>query len=66
MTTVVDPPDVATERYVTAREVADHIGTTPRWVVEKARDGKLPKHVLPGSNRVRFLLSEVRDAMKGD
>lgn len=65
MQTITAPPEAAPERYLTAREIAEVIGTTPRWVVEKAHEGRLPKHTLPGSNRVRFLLSEVRAAMKG-
>lgn len=65
MNTVTDPPAVITpELYFSAVEVAAYLGVTTRWVSEKARQGVLPSHRLPGSNRVRFLLSEVEAAMQ--
>jgi hypothetical protein len=47
------------ERPVTAAEVADYFGMSPRWVVEKWRAGHIPGFHLPGSNRPRFFLSEI-------
>ena len=58
-----EPRPIVTERFVTAREVAELLGATPRWVMDKARDRTLPSHKLPGSNRVRFLVSEIRAAV---
>ena len=49
--------------YLTARQVASLLGVGPRWVMDKQRQGALPSHSLPGSNRVRFLESEVRQAL---
>jgi predicted DNA-binding transcriptional regulator AlpA len=47
------------ERLLSAREVADFLGVTPRWVMEKYRAGDLPGAQLHGSNRARFWLSEI-------
>jgi hypothetical protein len=62
--TVTSTPASAPERLITARELADHLGTTPRWVIEKAREGVIPRFVLPSSNRVRFQLTTVLEAMR--
>jgi excisionase family DNA binding protein len=64
MTTILTPADGTLERFLTAAEIGEHIGTTPRWIIEKAHSGDLPSYKLPGSNRVRFLLSEVKEAMR--
>jgi excisionase family DNA binding protein len=64
MTTVTTPADTAPELYVGADVVAAYLSTSRRWVVEQARRGSLPAHRLPGSNRVRFLLSEVEAAIQ--
>lgn len=64
MTTILSPHDGSLERFLTAAEVAERIGTTPRWVIEKARSGDLPSLKLPGSNRVRFLMSKVEESMQ--
>lgn len=62
--TIASPSNVAPpERLITAEELAQHLGTTPRWVIEKARTGAIPRFVLPASNRVRFQLSVVLEAM---
>jgi excisionase family DNA binding protein len=61
----VTPTPHAPERFVTAAEIADLLGMTPRWVVEKAHAGHLPHYKLPGSNRVKFLVSEVLHKLKG-
>jgi hypothetical protein len=47
------------ERPVTAAEVAEYFGMSPRWAVEKYKAGDIPGVPLPGSNRTRFFLSEV-------
>lgn len=46
-----------------AREVADWLGVSSRWVMNKAADGSLPSLRLPGSNRVRFRRSDVETAL---
>jgi predicted DNA-binding transcriptional regulator AlpA len=65
MHTLDAPSASQSERFVTAREVADTFGVTHRWVNEKARDGSLPSYKLPGSNRSRFLISEVQAKLRG-
>lgn len=64
MQTVTDPPADATEAYVSSSAVAEYLSVPPRWVTEKARAGVLPAHRLPGSNRMRFLLSEIETVMQ--
>jgi excisionase family DNA binding protein len=64
MQTISTTPDSAVERYLNAREIAMILGVPHRWVVDKARDGLLPSYKLPGSNRLRFIESEVREAME--
>ena len=49
--------------FCTAREIADLLGTSPRWVLDKYRADEIPGHRLPGSNRIRFLEAEVRAAV---
>ncbi|MGH3029411.1 MAG: helix-turn-helix transcriptional regulator [Gaiellaceae bacterium] len=56
-------PPIVVEPFITARAVAELLGVTPRWVMDKARAGKLPSRKLPGSNRVRFLSSEIRASL---
>lgn len=51
------------EPLMLAREVAEWLGVSPRWVMNKAADGSLPSLRLPGSNRVRFRRSEVETAL---
>jgi excisionase family DNA binding protein len=63
MQNVTDPLDDAPEAYVSPSAVADYLSVPQRWVLDKARDGVLPSHRLPGSNRFRFLLSEVGAVM---
>lgn len=63
MNTVTAPSASAPDRLLTAREVAEYVGTTPRKITEAARAGLLPKYLLPNSNRARFRLSEVLAAM---
>jgi predicted DNA-binding transcriptional regulator AlpA len=65
MKTVTPPSASAPERLLTAREVAEYVGSTPRKITEAARAGQLPKYLLPNSNRARFRLSEVLGAMTG-
>jgi hypothetical protein len=36
---------------------------SPRWVMQKYREGALPGRRLHGSNRTRFWLSEVIETM---
>jgi hypothetical protein len=58
------PPELAGERYLTARELGRLLGTSPRWVMDKHRAGRIPSFCLPGSNQVRFLASEVRKSLE--
>jgi excisionase family DNA binding protein len=51
------------EPLMLAREVADWLGVSPRWVVDKAANGDVPCIKLPGSNRVRFRRSDVERAL---
>jgi predicted DNA-binding transcriptional regulator AlpA len=51
------------EQFITAREVAALLGVPPRWVMDKYREGLLPGYRLPGSNKARFLASEIRASM---
>lgn len=64
MQTVTDPSADAPEAYVSSSAVAEYLSVPPRWVMDKQRQGVLPAHRLPGSNRVRFLLSEVESAIQ--
>lgn len=48
------------ERYVTAREVAEHLGLSPDTILRYYREGRIPGRRLPGTIRpVRFLWSEI-------
>ncbi len=46
------------ERLLTAREVADALGATPRWVLDHWAAGELPGFRLTG-RMVRFRASEI-------
>jgi len=52
------------QQFITTREAAAHLGITPKTLMKKARLRKVPCHRLPGSNRMRFILSEIDSAMK--
>jgi excisionase family DNA binding protein len=48
------------ERLLSARELADHLGVTPSWVLRHWQAGELPGYRLGmTSHPVRFRLSEV-------
>lgn len=49
-------------RLLTAREVAEAIGTSPRTVYRLAEDGSIPFYRL--RRQVRFRLAEVLDALR--
>jgi hypothetical protein len=54
------------EPWCSKQDVARHCGRSPRWVELMMRDHGLPWHPpAPGSNRRRFLLSEVDQWMEG-
>jgi hypothetical protein len=57
-------PPLTEERPVTARVVADYLGLAPQTVMRKYKQGVLPGHPVPGSNRARFWLSEVVASMR--
>lgn len=52
------------EPFVTAREIAALLDVPVRFVVDKARSGHLPGRRIPGSNKLRFRVSEVEAAME--
>jgi excisionase family DNA binding protein len=56
-------PADAPEPLMLAREVAEWLNMSPRWVMDKAATGALPSVTLPGSNRVRFRRSAVERAL---
>ena len=52
-----------TERYITAKEVADRVGLSPETILRYYREGRIPGRRMPGTVRpVRFLWSEVEAA----
>lgn len=51
-----------TERLVTARDVADHLGFSLNTVYALAQKGEIPVAVKVGS-KIRFRLSEVEQAL---
>lgn len=66
MLTVQAPPDDTTpEPFITPEAVAELLSCSRRFVIERSTDGSLPAHRLPGSNRYRYLRSEVLAAMGG-
>jgi excisionase family DNA binding protein len=52
------------EPLMLARQVADWLGMSSRWVMNKAANGDIPSVRLPGSNRVRFRRSEVEASLQ--
>lgn len=54
------------EQFLTGRQIAARLRVTPRWVTEKTASGLIPCRRLPGSNRYRYLWSEVRAALAGN
>jgi hypothetical protein len=57
-------PDRLPERLLSSVEVAKILGVRPRWVTDKWAAGYLPGRRLPGSNRLRFLWSEIEEALE--
>ena len=54
---------MATESYITAREVAGRLGLSPATILRYYRDGLIPGRRMPGQIRpVRFLWSEIEAA----
>lgn len=55
------------ERYLTAREVAERLGLRPETVLRYFNAGLIPGRRLPGRIRpVRFVWSEVEAAFGGE
>jgi hypothetical protein len=53
-------PSRGHEPWLNKQQVAQHLGRSPRWVEIAMKDRGLPWHPpAPGSNRRRFLLSEI-------
>lgn len=50
--------------YLHAWEVAERLGVTVGWVWDKWEAGELPGRRLPGSNRLRFMWSEVEEVLE--
>jgi citrate synthase len=50
-------------RYLTAREVAEHLGVSPETVLRWSRRGELPATPLPGGV-IRFAEDELEDWLK--
>jgi excisionase family DNA binding protein len=51
------------EPYVTARDVAEHLGFSPGWVQDHFEAGKLPGYKIGG--KLRFKMSEIEAHMQG-
>jgi predicted DNA-binding transcriptional regulator AlpA len=60
----VSPTALKTEKPITAREVGDYLGKSPKWVMEKCNRGEIPGYRLFGSNRAVFYLSEIVAALR--
>lgn len=67
MITVQTRPDDAAsaEAYITPEAVAELLSCSRRWVIERSTADVLPAHKLPGSNRYRYLRSEIEAALRG-
>lgn len=55
--------DQPEQKYLLAWQVAERLGVTHRWVMDKAASGHLPCVKLPGSNRIRFIWADVEAAL---
>jgi predicted site-specific integrase-resolvase len=51
------------ERFVTPRELGEHLGISYKTVLNKTHLGHIPCHRLPGSIRPRYRISEVERVM---
>lgn len=51
------------EKYITVKQLAEHLAISPKTVMNKTQLGQIPCHRLPGSSRPRYRLSEVERVM---
>ncbi len=58
---------IGTEQFVTAKEVAHHVGLSESAIRRATITTyhPIPHHRIPGGRAVRYLLSEVTDWMRG-
>jgi hypothetical protein len=60
--------EIGQTRLVDAEAIGAHIGFTPKWVSEQAREGRIPWHGIRNGTKVyrRFNLEEVLAALAHD
>jgi|SoiMethySBSTD1v2_1073268.scaffolds.fasta_scaffold1796495_2 predicted DNA-binding transcriptional regulator AlpA len=63
MQTLPSALDSPRERPVRAVEVADYLGMSPRWVMDRFNAGDLPGLRLPGG-QARFYLSDIIETLR--